>query len=693
MSEPYQYKAFISYSHADNKWGQWLHRAIETYRTPKLLVGKETAHGTVPSRLSPVFRDRDDLASAADLSDRIDAALSASENLVLICSPNSAKSPWVNKEVEAFKKLGRSNNIFCVIVAGDPGAVGTENDCFPPAIRERYDSEGNRQDGPAEPIAADLRKEADGKSLAKLKVLAGLLNVNLDDLRQREIQRKQRRMIAITSGSIAATAITVVLAINATLARNEADQRRTQAEDLLGFMVGDLRSSLEPIGRLDLLESVGQQAMEYYRTVSLTDLSEEELVRQAQVMTQIGEIRFNQLQYEDALSSFSEAYERSAELQRKDPTDSQRLFNRSQAEFWIGFVYRQNGDLGGARDWLTKYRDSALLLHSFDTSNTEWTREVAYGYHNLGVLDEELGALQSAKESFNLDLELLLTLREEEYDPALERDIADTISWLGSIAIKEGQLGTAFELYGDAALVMQSLSDSDASNSARRFDLAFAIYRLAEIGLILENSENSAAELAQAVNLFSDLAESDRANINWRRAAIQSKVTSGYLLLREDRVAEARSIQTFLFDELGQLQSEFDSGSTIDRYAADVYLLSSWIENVNENFDLSLRHGRTAIEYYSALSHTDEMNEELVGKIATAYILTGISLSRLEQEGSAEQLRIAGNLLENRISLSSSHYLLDPWLRYLIASGLRDEAENVSDVLESRRYIPLIPWQ
>ena len=62
-----KYKAFISYSHDDNKWADWLHRSLESYRPPKRLVGEVTEHGTIPKRLAPIFRDRDELPSATDL--------------------------------------------------------------------------------------------------------------------------------------------------------------------------------------------------------------------------------------------------------------------------------------------------------------------------------------------------------------------------------------------------------------------------------------------------------------------------------------------------------------------------------------------------------------------------------------------------------------------------------------------------
>jgi hypothetical protein len=74
----FAYRAFISYSHRDKAWGDWLHKALETYRVPSRLVGTRTAHGTIPRRLHPIFRDRDELPSAADLGRKVNEALAKS---------------------------------------------------------------------------------------------------------------------------------------------------------------------------------------------------------------------------------------------------------------------------------------------------------------------------------------------------------------------------------------------------------------------------------------------------------------------------------------------------------------------------------------------------------------------------------------------------------------------------------------
>ncbi len=180
----FRYSAFISYSRDDERWAKWLQSALEGYRIPRRLIGTRTVFGILSKRLAPVFRDRSDLSASTDLGETINNALRASANLIVICSPSASASRWVNAEIAAFRRLGRSDRIFCVIVAGVPNAsaiAGREpEDCFPPALRASADgtSPGHRP----EPIAADARPAGDGKGNVKLKVLSGLLNVGFDVL-------------------------------------------------------------------------------------------------------------------------------------------------------------------------------------------------------------------------------------------------------------------------------------------------------------------------------------------------------------------------------------------------------------------------------------------------------------------------------------------------------------------------------
>jgi tetratricopeptide (TPR) repeat protein len=249
MAEPYKYKAFISYSHADEKWARWLHRALESYKPPRHLVGTRTDMGEVPEKMAPVFRDREELASSTDLGADLTAALEASACQIVICSMSSARSHWVNEEILAFKRLGRAHRVFSLIVDGEPYAsayADTEKyECFPQALRFKLGADGELTDVQAEPIAADARPGKDGKNHAKIKLLAGMLGVGFDDLRQRELQRRNRRLAVISGAAVAGMVVAIGLAATAVIARNEADAQRLIAQEkaetarrTADFMVG-----------------------------------------------------------------------------------------------------------------------------------------------------------------------------------------------------------------------------------------------------------------------------------------------------------------------------------------------------------------------------------------------------------------------------------------------------------------------
>jgi tetratricopeptide (TPR) repeat protein len=234
MNTLFKYRAFISYSHSDEKWARWLHRSLETYRVPKHLVGMQTEFGPVPERFTPVFRDRDELATATDLGATLISALEQSACQIVICSPMAAKSRWVNEEILTFKRLGREHRIFCLIVDGEPGASANprlaELECFPSALIHKLGDDGQLTAERNEHLAADARPQKDRKRDALLKLLAGMLGIGLDELKRREARRRQRRMFALVSGSLAGMVIASVLATAAWIARNEAERQRIHAE-------------------------------------------------------------------------------------------------------------------------------------------------------------------------------------------------------------------------------------------------------------------------------------------------------------------------------------------------------------------------------------------------------------------------------------------------------------------------------
>ena len=85
----FKYKAFITYSHNDEGVVQWLHRQLERYRVPRKLRAEPRNQ-----RLGRVFRDRDELGSAASLTGKISDALANSEFLIVVCSKRLGIRSW-----------------------------------------------------------------------------------------------------------------------------------------------------------------------------------------------------------------------------------------------------------------------------------------------------------------------------------------------------------------------------------------------------------------------------------------------------------------------------------------------------------------------------------------------------------------------------------------------------------------------
>ena len=261
---------------------------------PSSLAGKLTANGVVPRRLTPIFRDEQDLSAGGDLAEEIKAALAASQFLVVLCSPTAAKSRWTNQEIESFKRTRPEGCVLAAVAAGEPFASDIpgreEEECFPPALRFKYDRRGHQTTKRAEPLAADFRVDGEGRRLAFLKLVAGMLGVGLDELVQREQTRRHRRMAWLAAASLAGMAVTSTLAVTAFQARNEAREQRREAEGLVAFMLGDLKDKLEPIGRLDALDGVGSRVLAYYSKQDAAQLTDAALSQRSKALSLMAEV-------------------------------------------------------------------------------------------------------------------------------------------------------------------------------------------------------------------------------------------------------------------------------------------------------------------------------------------------------------------------------------------------------------------
>lgn len=195
---------------------------------------------------------------------------------------------------------------------------------------------------------------------------------------------RRRRLLAAVAGVTALVlAVVSIFAVQAHLARRDADRRRQQAEGLIDFMLDDLRQKLEPVGRLEILDDVGDKALEYFAAVPEGDLSDQELLSRSQALHQIGSVRFDLGDFEAANAAFRQSLALSIDLAARDPEDPERLFALAQSHFWVGYLLWQQRDLEAALEQFVAYRNIAADLVTSDPAKDAWQLEVAYAHSNL----------------------------------------------------------------------------------------------------------------------------------------------------------------------------------------------------------------------------------------------------------------------------------------------------------------------
>ena len=543
---PHQrYMAFLSYSHDDEKDAAWLHENLEEFRVPKRLIGQLTDMGPVPKRLSPIFRDRHELAAAADLGEEIEEAIAGSRFLIVLCSMSAAQSHWINEEIKCFKRLHREDRVLAVILDGEPFASdipGREHEeCFPPALRFHCDRKGKLTAQRAEPLAADLRESGDGRHMGLLKTAAGMLGVGLDDLAQREAHRRHRRMTIITAASLAGMLATSGLAYTAIQARDEARDQRREADKLVGFMLGDLREKLEPIGRLDVLDSVGARALAYYESQNKSDLSDGALAQRSRALTLMGEMAFTRGDLDGALRRYQEAMASTAEAVRRSPNNPQSVFDHAQNVFWVAFVDFRRGNSDKAAGGFREYRRLADRMIALAPGNADYRMERIYADTNLGTVLASQRRFREAADVYQQSLDRSEALAAK-YPANLEyqRHLAEALAWLAEARENVGQFDEAIaHRQREISLLSDLWASNKGDTNLRKKELAArrSLARLhasqGQLDLALEDSRRASA-------LLEWLTKVEPANTDWIQSGAGSNFERASLELAANRPGEAQ---------------------------------------------------------------------------------------------------------------------------------------------------------
>jgi len=694
-----KYRAFIAYSHQDEGWARWLHKTLETYRIPARLVGMETAVGVIPSRLAPIFRDRSELPSASDLSRIVNEALGQSANLIVICSQGSAKSHYVNEEIATFKRLGRADRIFCLIIDGEPHAAdvaGREaEECFAPALRFAFGEDGMPTQERTAPIAADARSGKDGKTNSKLKLIAGLLGIGFDTLKQREHQRHMRRMVIVTSLALVAMLITTALAIDAVIARRAAvlarlaaERQQKQAESLVDFMLGDLNDKLGQVQRLDILEATDNQAMKYFQSLPTTDVNDQALALRAKALQKIGSIRVSQGKLPAALESYRAASVLAGEILARSPTDLLRRVDYANSFNWIGNAYWYQGDLDRS---LQNFQQAIGLLEKVAADlpqDSELAFNLAAARTNAGRVFEARGEFAQAKILYNFVQQTFDNLRAR--DPGNVRwqaELGYAYDNLGKLALEQGQLAQAIAAYRDDQRIKEELAAADPKNYDAQEGLLIANAILARTLALCGANDTSEHYAREAVRRARQLVAFDSTQTYWREDLAYYSQLLGGLLRQSGRLEEAARLDSDAVGVLGELVAVDGTNARWRRELAAAQVEVARMQITQGRYDAAERQITSAIATIETGRATTPSDLGLRTLAADANIVGGqIATKRKEATAARDYWTRARDIIAPVAQLSDDPNILVTWASALLLLNDLGAARPVVDKLAAMGY-------
>jgi tetratricopeptide (TPR) repeat protein len=499
----------------------------------------------VPKRVVPIFRDRSDLEASADLGVRIRSGLENSQSLVVLCSPFAAASKWVNQEILTFKRLGRRDQVTPVLVSGEAVEHDPEtapNGAFPPALMCELDAEGRLSERRVpEPFAPDLREMhrdgsgGDGFELAKLKVVARLIDVPLAELTQRqaEVDRRDRRII--TAVAVAMLLLAVVATAGGWFAWNKNLEAQARLRDAIDMAARQVDTATAYRDRYGVPGRVIQELLDSARR----DFSN--------LINNVGETPRIRLQRARLALRFAELYQIVGDYDGRNDMltragqDLEALETRKDGLFGaaikkVGLVAPVSGETIARerlRYWDARATD-AVLANQFDAAldattaalnlaqrwaaakgaDTAWKRDLIKTHLLTAEVHYQAGNLPSSKASYQTAIEAILALEDAVSLP----DLLKAYSNLATTVVELDERQAALDYQKRAAATAREILAADPENTDAKRTLGVALTRYGDMALAVDMNPGGALEsYGEARELFEALVRADPLRVDWRR--------------------------------------------------------------------------------------------------------------------------------------------------------------------------------
>lgn len=386
-----------------------------------------------------------------------------------------------------------------------------------------------------------------GKPLLEAQALAAnplfelaALERSFVDQSTKRARHKQWARTAIAAALMGLTVISLFMAQQSNQSQALAQQKRIEAESLLGFMVGEFAQKLRTVGRMDLLDGISNKALEYFvdSDNSNAGLNFTARLQHAQTMEAIGEVALSRSKQEEALEALSLAQTMFQKLLHEQPESFELLKQLGANAFWLSAIPFGQSDYETAEFHVKQYLQYSESMYALEPDNLTSIQELSYANNTLGSLAHRRNDFASAQDFFLKSLSLKLRALEALPNDVLAlTDVASTYSWLASTALSMGDAQGSNEYLNLEQSAFNRLAAFDHQNAQADFEQALSYYRQA---LLLKHQQTyplAEEKIAKSEQILRRLVRSDPENTQWKITAQRVQVLQ--LMIKASAVSTA----------------------------------------------------------------------------------------------------------------------------------------------------------
>ncbi|WP_426803694.1 winged helix-turn-helix domain-containing protein [Xanthomonas campestris] len=402
---------------------------------------------------------------------------------------------------------------------------------------QRWASEGRRDDH----LLNSGRPLSEAREAAR-RMPQDLDALDLAFLHACERAHRQRRGLYAAAAAllVVLASASLLLGWQARQAQQVAEQRRDEAQQLVGYMLGDLAEQLRTVGNLKLLDSVGTRALRYLEELPNASMQAGDLINHARALRTTGEVLMNQGKLDQAHAAFTRAAATAAQARTLAPDVLEAHAETGQAAYWLGAMAYRNKQFPLARRHWAQYLAASEWLVRAKPDDPRWQLELSYALNNLAMLATTQGNAPTAIGFFARDIALKRVLVARTPDNAsLRYELIDSLSGLSLAQENQGLLAPAEQGYREQLAMLRVLVDKDPDAHAWRRRLAGSLIRTSNLALARGQLVQAQQDARESLRLLQPLAALQPDNVAWRRDLAHAYAQAGWVAALDGHAGDA----------------------------------------------------------------------------------------------------------------------------------------------------------